>query len=77
MHGHWHGHGPGHGHGHARWGGSEAPATSSSAASRLLVVVHVNQVGLLTLTHLRLAKQRAYDYNEGQSTHGSVLHSDQ
>lgn len=59
MHGHVHGHGPWHGpwHGHLHGRRSSEAAAAAAASSRLLVVVDVDQVGLLALKHLRLAAQ--------------------
>lgn len=55
----WHRHGHGHRHGHSCIGSSETSATpTSSSSSRLLVIVHVNQVCILSKRHLGLSGDR-------------------
>lgn len=66
----WHLHGHGHGHRHSRRRSSET-STAATTPATLLVVVYVDQVCLLTRTHLSLTKEwialEANEYNRHPS----------
>lgn len=64
----WHGHRHGHGHRHDRGRSGEASTAAAATPSALFVVVYINQVCLLTRTHLRLTKERIP--SEGNKLYG-------
>lgn len=68
----WHRHGHRHGHRHSRRRSSE---TSTATPSTLFVVVYIDQVCLLTRTHLRLTKEWIPLEVNGYNRHPSLTES--
>lgn len=53
----WHGHRHGHGHMHSRRSSETSAAATTTTPATLFVIVYVDQVCLLTRTHLSLTKE--------------------